>query len=149
AQVQSVQAQIEALEEDDCTCSVAECPTGYTCCCETGNLKEECSSTLFYEPVCPQGWWKCCYSCACSTCVRESFKDELRLSYRGVMECLPCRRGDYCSGCDFFQPCEQEVRRGPGGVQYRVPRISDPEAVFPRDCQRCPDGYEPDLCYAR
>ena len=41
--------------------------------------------------------------------------------------------------CDSFAACEEEQRRDQDTF-YTVPRLSEPEAVFPRDCQRCPEG---------
>lgn len=97
-------------------------------------------------PVCPQGFYKCCFDCKVSTCAKEALgywpDGKLTLSERGVMECLQCRPGDFCPGCDKFEECPIEAQLF---TKSTTPKISAPGAFHQKECQRCPDGFEADL----
>ncbi|CAD7953456.1 unnamed protein product [Amoebophrya sp. A120] len=270
----SASALLSSLNLDDCQCAVEDgrCPNGYSCHCEKpkdilGDPYDCATDTKCYNPVCPAGYWKCCFDCEYNSCafqdgfyiqspsfqqasflrpfwleeaivthvtdpsadssggsssansdtgsavyssdrigpaanngaasalsgitnvqradagtpltpvVKENIKPpivsgtdyhgaingmhggrelnlmntELTLSSRGRMECLPCRKGDYCTGCDNFAKCPEEERRDAlrGYARYSVPRLSNSKSVFARECARCPDGWEPDLWLRR
>ncbi|CAD7967103.1 unnamed protein product [Amoebophrya sp. A25] len=103
-----------------------------------------------FKPVCPRGTFKCCFSCEWSSCWKEGFSEELTLSFRGIYECLPCRRGDFCPGCDAFERCPMEAR-----FHYEMrktvasPKISAIGAGFERECQTCPTSGEADYANDR
>lgn len=46
--------------------------------------------------------YQCCFDCTLSTCDKDELgffpHGELYLSERGVLECLQCKSGDFCSG---------------------------------------------------
>lgn len=75
-----------------------------------------------YKPVCPPGTYRCCSTCAMSTCAG---KIEMVKSKRDLMECIPCMIGDYCPGCDIRVAC-------PEGTVNPEPRKSEMQ-----DCQPC------------
>merc|ERR1719265_1301848 len=57
---------------------------------------------ICYEPVCPEGYFRCCSTCTSSPCYGTAY---MELSWRGLVECIKCYPGDYCGGCDTFQEC--------------------------------------------
>jgi len=74
-----------------------------SCKCRHPIRKDAC-----YEPVCPEGYFKCCATCELSTCASQG----ALYSYRGVRECVQCLPGDFCDGCDSFQSCPTVTREG-------------------------------------
>jgi len=114
---------------------VLDCP----CTDEQGECK---------TPVCPKGFYKCCFDCGVSTCAKQELgywpNGDLWLSDRGVMECIQCKSGDYCSGCDVFEECPRETTTF-GQESRSLPKISPAGSILARECQRCPDGYEADV----
>lgn len=89
-----------------------------------------------YEPVCPEGYFKCCATCELSTCASQG----ALYSYRGVRECVQCLPGDFCDGCDSFQSCPTVTREG-----KEVAKISQRGSKMEEDCLTCSVGEEPDL----
>ena len=68
------------------------------------------------------------------------------------MECIQCKPGDYCPGCDRFEECPRETALAFGGAAGGgglSPRISASGSILARECQRCPDGFEADIDRAR
>lgn len=101
-----------------------------------------------YQPVCPRGFYKCCFDCEVSVCDKEQLgyypSGQLHLSLRGVQECIICTPGDFCEGCDAYAECPADERPEKGKETYISPRISPSGSIMERECQRCPDGYEAD-----
>ncbi|CAD7934905.1 unnamed protein product [Amoebophrya sp. A25] len=103
-----------------------------------------------FIPVCPKGMYQCCFDCTISTCDRDALgffpHGDLYLSERGVLECLQCKSGDFCSGCDSYQECPAfPTKNAAGAGTYEAPRVSLPGSILDRECQRCPDGFEADF----
>lgn len=69
------------------------------------------------------------------------------MSFRGIRECLACKPGDYCTGCDGFTSCPAY----PGAGQDKKPtiQISRPRAYRRADCQRCEMACDADLDRSR
>jgi len=102
-----------------------------------------------FIPVCPKGMYQCCFDCTLSTCDKDELgffpHGELYLSERGVLECLQCKSGDFCSGCDSYQACPSVMAKDSKGGVYETPRVSPAGSILDRECQRCPDGFEADF----
>lgn len=113
--------------------------------CQCTNPKNEAEC---YEPVCPEGTYKCCYNCEVSLCAEGDTKvNKLILSKRGIYECLECRSGDFCPGCDQMVECPLEsgavsVGAAPASGKSPKPKISLPGSVEERECKYCPQDYE-------
>jgi len=90
-----------------------------------------------YEPYCPPGYFRCCATCPGAKCYSTK---GLVNSWRGVPECILCKPGDFCSGCDTYRRCKLSSISGREGY-----RISAPGSTRPQDCQICAGGYEADL----
>mmetsp|Transcript_40596 Transcript_40596/g.71428 ORF Transcript_40596/g.71428 Transcript_40596/m.71428 type:complete len:261 (-) Transcript_40596:61-843(-) len=90
-----------------------------------------------YSPVCAPGYFRCCATCKGATCWSE---EGLEISWRGIRECVKCKAGDYCDGCDNFQRCPKSDRSGSPG-----PKISPPGSIRPQDCEICATGLEADI----
>lgn len=128
-QLQWTAAGMSSLYEDD-GCQCKDPKGGWEC----------------YNPVCPDGYYKCCFNCEVSLCAEGETKiNNLVLSYRGVFECLKCKPGDFCPGCDQYAECPPEMRTGDRGTQKPTPKISAAGSVEERDCKRCPFDYEASL----
>lgn len=87
-----------------------------------------------YEPVCPMGYYRCCATCKEAPCYGLT---EMRLSYRGIKECIQCAPGDFCGGCDTFVKCPPNTREGREG-----PRVSPAGSTRVADCVSCAAGQE-------
>jgi len=110
-------------------------------------------TNLCVEPVCYPGFYRCCFDCHVSTCARDELgvfpNGALTLSKRGVMECVECKPGDVCSGCDEFEECPSTVESSTQGTARVVPQISAPGSASKLECQKCPDGYDADTSLDR
>lgn len=94
-----------------------------------------------YEPYCPPGYFRCCASCKGAVCFSTK---GLHLSWRGIRECIKCKPGDYCTGCDTYLKCRPSVISGREG-----PKISPHGSTRRQDCETCPAGYEANVDRSR
>jgi len=93
--------------------------------------------TRCYYPLCPSGYYRCCYNCTVSTCA--NIGNNVTISSRGKKECLPCPTGDFCDGCDKFIQCPPTEETPPRQ------KISPPGTKLPEDCLTCAHGFEPSM----
>lgn len=64
----------------------------------------------------------------------------MKLSWRGLVECIECFPGDYCEGCDVFEECPQN------DAQNRDPTmVSAAGSTGIDDCVACAAGQEASL----
>ncbi|CAE8591873.1 unnamed protein product, partial [Polarella glacialis] len=90
-----------------------------------------------YEPVCPPGYFKCCFACAEAKCKNMV---ALELSWRGELECIKCHPGDFCDGCDTFSMCPANIQPGREGS-----RVSAMGSTRVADCESCGSDQEADF----
>ena len=82
-------------DDDGCQCTDPKKSNAAT---SEGN--SAATGGVCYEPVCAEGYFKCCFNCEVSLCAEGDKKNNaLVLSKRGVFECLQCTTGDFC---EFF-----------------------------------------------
>jgi len=113
-------------EDEICPCKDPAAPESDTC----------------YQPVCEKGYYKCCATCAMSTCVGHV---NMAYSKRGIAECIPCPAGKFCTGCDVFQQCERyspPTADKDDEPKISVSKVGSKEAL---DCVQCTDGSDANL----
>jgi len=106
--------------------------------CQCEDPLGRAGSGVCYEPACPPGYYRCCASCPNAPCY-GSFKD-IEFSWRGVKECILCRPGDFCPGCDQFQECPISNK-----VNREGPTTSRAGTVLQTNCETCAVGMEANL----
>jgi len=102
-------------------------------------------ASLCYDPLCPAGYYLCCYECDMATCAGNM---PMILSRRGKRECIQCGPGDFCKGCDLFEECPikgSTVDENTGEVV--LPKnpsymVTVPGAQSTDDCMECASDHE-------
>jgi len=89
---------------------------------------------LCYDPLCPAGYYLCCYQCEMANCAHNN--DEMILSRRGRKECIPCAPGDICQGCDLYEECPTDPDE-----QGKL-LISKKGSKSIKDCEQCVGDYQ-------
>mmetsp|Transcript_22115 Transcript_22115/g.40652 ORF Transcript_22115/g.40652 Transcript_22115/m.40652 type:complete len:263 (-) Transcript_22115:112-900(-) len=107
--------------------------------------RDPLDSSRCYEPVCPEGYFRCCATCQVAECYGTA---AMNLSWRGIEECILCNPGDYCVGDDKFETCE--LSDTPGREGLRISRAGSTERSA---CEACTIGQEagliPNSCWDR
>jgi len=154
-----LQWTFEAIEASVEKADVASSTSGCEYADPTLKDGEERVDGSCYQPVCRQGYYKCCATCQISACISPT-KMPLWNSDRtpSLAECLSCPAGHYCPGDDQFYSCGQirwkaaiipemgqptkEVRPlgNPNPQQEWMDRVSRPYATTEQDCIECGTG---------
>ena len=93
-----------------------------------------------YHPICPPGTFLCCVGCRFSICILNA---ALKLSDRGVRECIVCPVGFYCDGCDVPKSCpEGTVSSTQGNTGVSDCKPCGPGLVSSSDRTRCCSSNE-------
>jgi len=101
--------------------------------------------SLCYDPLCPPGYYLCCYQCDLVTCAGNM---PMSLSRRGKMECIECQPGDYCEGCDLYAECPVKgITKDSLTGEDKMPKnpeylVSNPGAKTVDDCMECTRDFE-------
>lgn len=106
------------------------------CQCEDPMGRE--GSDICYEPACPPGYYRCCASCSNAPCYGAM--EDIEYSWRGVRECIVCKPGDYCPGCDQFITCPESKK-----ISREGPTTSVAGTILETNCETCAVGMEANL----